>query len=277
MDETKPKPFIFVLMPFSESFIDVYEAGIKPACKDAGAYCERVDEQIFVESILERVYNQIAKADVVVAEMTGRNPNVFYETGYAHALNKRVILLTQNADDIPFDLKHYPHIVYGGKIAPLKSQLEARIRWCVENPRNSLSVVDTSFEVFIDGISLINSPEIPLLLEETSSTWASTHLQISIHNLSTKVVSPESLNVAIVTPNHVDISKKTFLPRTRLPDGRILHALQHDHLLFPDGWLPLEIPFHIRHKDYNIPETNMLLRLFTELEPKDYSFTVTRL
>jgi nucleoside 2-deoxyribosyltransferase len=57
--------------------------------------------------VLERVYNQIAKADIIVAEMTGRNANVFYETGYAHALNKRVVLLTQNANDIPFDLKHY--------------------------------------------------------------------------------------------------------------------------------------------------------------------------
>ncbi|HYG61069.1 MAG TPA: hypothetical protein VEL74_00690 [Thermoanaerobaculia bacterium] len=88
MEDTKPKSFVFVLMPFDESFDDVYEAGIKPACKDAGAYCERVDEQIFVESILARVYNQIAKADVIIAEMTGRNPNVFYEVGYAHALNK---------------------------------------------------------------------------------------------------------------------------------------------------------------------------------------------
>src|ERR1044071_6676009 len=134
MEETKSKPFVFVLMPFSQDFTDIYEAGIKPACRDAGAYCERVDEQIFVESILDRVYKQIAKADVIIAEMTGRNPNVFYETGYAHALNKTVILLTQNADDIPFDLKHYPHIVYGGKISSLKSQIEARIRWSIENP-----------------------------------------------------------------------------------------------------------------------------------------------
>ena len=67
MEETNPKPFVFVLMPFSEEFNDAYQVGIKPACKDAGAYCERVDEQIFVENILERVYNQIAKADIIVA------------------------------------------------------------------------------------------------------------------------------------------------------------------------------------------------------------------
>src|ERR671916_2540990 len=97
MEDTQPKTFVFVLMPFDTDFKDIYEVGIKPACKDAGAYCERVDEQIFVANIVERVYNQIAKADVIVAEMTGRNPYMFYEVGYAHALNKRVILLTQNA------------------------------------------------------------------------------------------------------------------------------------------------------------------------------------
>lgn len=138
MEEAKSKPFIFVLMPFNQDFTDIYDVGIKPACRDAGAYCERVDEQIFVESILQRVYKQIDKADIIIAEMTGRNPNVFYETGYAHALNKTVILLTQNADDIPFDLKHYPHIVYGGKISSLKSQLEARVRWYIDNPSERL-------------------------------------------------------------------------------------------------------------------------------------------
>jgi nucleoside 2-deoxyribosyltransferase len=150
MEDTNPKAFVFVLMPFGEDFRDVYEVGIKTACKDAGAYCERVDEQIFVESILERVYNQIAKADLIVAEMTGRNPNVFYEVGYAHALNKQVVLLTQNSEDIPFDLKHYPHIIYGGRIAALKSQLETRVRWCIENPREFLTKVDWRLEFLVN-------------------------------------------------------------------------------------------------------------------------------
>jgi hypothetical protein len=95
LKKTNAKPFVFVLMPFQADFDDIYHVGIKSACSSVGAYCERVDEQIFLENILERVYNQISKADIVVSEMTGRNPNVFYETGYAHALNKRVILLTQ--------------------------------------------------------------------------------------------------------------------------------------------------------------------------------------
>ena len=88
MASTEPKPFVFVLMPFNEGFDDTYELGIKEACKSAGAYCERVDEQIFLENVLDRVYNQIAKADIIVSDMSDQNPNVFYETGYGACARK---------------------------------------------------------------------------------------------------------------------------------------------------------------------------------------------
>jgi nucleoside 2-deoxyribosyltransferase len=129
MQGTQPKAFVFVLMPFDEAFRDTDQLGIKPAGDVAGAYGERVDEQIFQESILERIFNQIAKADLIISDMTGRTPNVFYETGYAHALGKKVILLTQRSEDIPFDLKYYPHIIYGGSIVSLKEERERRVRW----------------------------------------------------------------------------------------------------------------------------------------------------
>jgi len=92
---TRPKPFIFVLMPFDTEYDDIYKFGIKGAANEVGAYVERLDEQIFSEGMLDRIFNQISRADVIVADMTGRNPNVFYEVGYAHALGKIVLLLTK--------------------------------------------------------------------------------------------------------------------------------------------------------------------------------------
>nr|WP_249208546.1 nucleoside 2-deoxyribosyltransferase [Acetobacter okinawensis] len=85
----------------------------------------RVDEQIFhKEGIIERIYNQIDTADFIIADMTGMNPNVFYEVGYAHAKGKLCVLITNNAHDIPFDLRHHRHIIYGSSIASLKSKLK---------------------------------------------------------------------------------------------------------------------------------------------------------
>lgn len=126
---TVPKPFVFVLMPFQKAFDDIYRLGIRGAAEEVGAYAERVDEQMYKEGILDRIYNQINKADIIVADMTGKNANVFYEVGYAHALGKIVLLLTQDVNDIPFDLQHRPHIDYGGSIVTLKEKLTAWLRW----------------------------------------------------------------------------------------------------------------------------------------------------
>jgi hypothetical protein len=145
---TLPKPFIFVLMPFDSSFDDIYKFGIKGAAEDVGAYAERIDEQIFIEGMLDRIFNQISKADFVVADMTGRNPNVFYEVGYAHALGKIVILLTQDPKDIPFDLQHRQHTVYGGKIDLLRTELQNKFRWALQELKNKEAEIlpnDVSF------------------------------------------------------------------------------------------------------------------------------------
>jgi nucleoside 2-deoxyribosyltransferase len=96
--------FAFVLMPFNEEFDDIYKMGIKDTATSLGVKAERVDEQIFQEGILDRIYRQIEAADIVIADMSNQNPNVFYEVGYAHAKEKLCLLLTKNSEDIPFDL-----------------------------------------------------------------------------------------------------------------------------------------------------------------------------
>lgn len=158
------KPFCFVLMPFNEELDDIYELGIKQSCLEAGAYCERVDEQIFEgSSILERIYNQISEADIIIADLTDRNPNVFYEVGYAHALQKPTILLTKSAGDIPFDLKHYPHIIHEGKISKiLKGKLTTKIQWLIDNkigkysyPSNGefgFNILDKNNDTYKEGV-----------------------------------------------------------------------------------------------------------------------------
>jgi len=155
-NSTTPKPFGFVLMPFDAEFKNLYTYGIKGAAQDAGAYAERLDEQIFTEGMLERIYNQISKADFIVADMTGRNPNVFYEVGYAHALGKIVLLLTQNAKDIPFDLQHRQHIIYeGSKIELLRKSLTEKIVWAIAESRNRRGIRATErFLVSIRGTDI---------------------------------------------------------------------------------------------------------------------------
>jgi hypothetical protein len=145
-------------MPYDERLLDVYNLGIKPACKAAGANCERADEQLPGGIILEQVYKKIEKADLIISDMTGRNPNVFYEAGYAHALRKKVILLTQDVDDIPFNTNHYLHITYGMKgITELKNKLRKAVKGHLEQsdatqtPAEPTPAKQTPAEIIIES------------------------------------------------------------------------------------------------------------------------------
>ena len=155
------KKFVFVLMPFKDSFTDIYKFGIKQTCNDLNAYCERVDEQIYKERILDRIYNQISKADVLIADMTDQNANVFYEVGYAHGIGKHVILLTQKSEDIPFDFQHFPHIIYNGSIDLLREQLIKKLEWFL-NEENADILQDAEFNLnfLINGVEIIENSTI---------------------------------------------------------------------------------------------------------------------
>jgi nucleoside 2-deoxyribosyltransferase len=140
MGTTEIDIFAFVLMPFEKAYDDIYKLGIKETAAQLDIVAERIDEQIFQEGILDRIYRQIEVADIIIADMSGQNPNVFYEVGYAHAKGKLCILMTKDASDIPFDLKHHRHIVYGASINGLRDSLSEELVWAkneIENVRSS--------------------------------------------------------------------------------------------------------------------------------------------
>jgi len=181
-NSTLPKPFVFVLMPFDKDFDDIYKFGIKGAAEDVGAYAERLDEQLFVEGMLDRIFNQISKSDVLIADMTGRNPNVFYEVGYAHALGKIVLLLTKDSKDIPFDLTHRQHIIYGGSIEKLRSELAECLKWAINESKNQAEGKSSeciSLQIFgIDIPTTGTSEDIPIIDVKVQSLSFALPLQI---------------------------------------------------------------------------------------------------
>jgi hypothetical protein len=277
MESTSPKTFVFVMMPFSDEFSDIYDVGIEPACRDAGAYCERVDKQIFMESILERVYNQIAKADIIVAVMTGRNPNVFYEVGYAHALNKRVILLTQNSDDIPFDLKHYPHVIYGEKIITVKMELEKRVRWCIENQRNSSLTSAIDLQFFIRDTSEKNAGILKANFThkpEINFAGKGIRVSVDIYNPTGKVIDSDAISLSIISPVELGFEYPPVRSKVQLHDERYIYNLIGFYKLYPGGWDSIDIVMQDINFALMMKRGEFILRVFTELGPKDYEFIV---
>lgn len=106
----------FVMMPFAEPLGGYYKLIYEPAIEKAGLRPVRADDEIFATGkIVDQIWAGITSAKVLVAELTGRNPNVFYELGLAHALEKPVVLVSSNQEDVPFDLQHIRVIYYDMK------------------------------------------------------------------------------------------------------------------------------------------------------------------
>jgi hypothetical protein len=103
---------VFALMPFSDVFTDVWNLGIRPSIQSLGLSCKRADDFLHNRQIMEVIRENIRRARLLIADMTGNNPNVFYELGYAHALDKPVVLLTQDRKQVPFDLLGINSIEY---------------------------------------------------------------------------------------------------------------------------------------------------------------------
>jgi hypothetical protein len=102
----------FVLMPFAPEFDAAYRLFIKTALEEAGFDVKRADDLLNQRNIMQDVMHGIDSANLVIADLTGSNPNVFYELGIAHALEKPVILLTQSLEELPFDLRSYRVLEY---------------------------------------------------------------------------------------------------------------------------------------------------------------------
>lgn len=102
----------FVMMPFGEWFDRYYAEIYVPAIKEAGLEPIRADELFTTGSVVEQIWEQIEKAKLLLADLSGKNPNVFYELGLAHAAKKPVVFAAGQLDDVPFDLRHLRVIIY---------------------------------------------------------------------------------------------------------------------------------------------------------------------
>ena len=115
--EKKEGKYIFVIMPLKAEFDSVYST-IRAACgKFPGVTFDRADDWSQTGRITDQIIAALKAADLVIADITGPNPNVMYELGYAHALEKTVIVLNEDRDS-PFDVRDYRQILYAGSDLP---------------------------------------------------------------------------------------------------------------------------------------------------------------
>ena len=127
MTENK-KQSVFVLMPLDGEFDLVYKHFLKPVLEESGFDVDQAADIQSQQNILRDIIRGIKESDLILADLTNANPNVFYELGIAHAFRKPVVLVTQDIEDVPFDLKSYRLIEYSThfvKIEAAKAKLSS--------------------------------------------------------------------------------------------------------------------------------------------------------
>ena len=154
-------------MPFDKEFDAVYEGFIKPALEEAGFEVDRADNIESQQNILRDIIEKIDQSALIIADLTGANPNVFYELGLTHAIRRPVILITQSVSDVPFDLKSYRLLEYSTHfqdIEKAKGQLASYARgFATGSLRFGSPVTD-----FYSGGPVQNDPVNPTQSEVTS-------------------------------------------------------------------------------------------------------------
>lgn len=223
----------FVIMPFAKEFDDIYQLGIKETAKSENVIAYRLDEELFNEGMLEKIYKEIENADFIIADLTNKNANVFYELGYAHALGKLTILLTKESSDIPFDLKHKRHIIYGNSITHLQEQLKKNIKWAkseiVQNKKIPLEVdIKTTGELFTTDEYAEAILDFKIDIENISNNLAIEILGIYLHSTKQWNISQESKKV----PN-----KKSDIK----PFSYKYHLNSDIHKLPKNGWTQINL------------------------------------
>lgn len=132
----------FVIMPFSKERKEVFTYGIAPACKRAGFEAVRVDQLKGVFNINRKIIEHLFCSDVVIAEITDKNPNVFYEMGVSHAIGNKTIMIAQSSKELPFDISNYRCLIYEQSVEGLQhlqeqifDSLQELEKWS-KNPSN---------------------------------------------------------------------------------------------------------------------------------------------
>ena len=143
-----------------------------------------------------------------MAELTGKNPNVFYELGLAHALNKPVILVAQTLDDLPFDLRHLRTIIYSTQSVDWSKQLYEKV---VSSARDFLSRSQPSQFMLATSRDLIERRKVDTVRWHTLSAAEQADLYVRFnklrgrYNLPTRPLAPNDAQVALQDSRPIDL------------------------------------------------------------------------
>ena len=170
----KPIGNCFVMMPFKEPYNTYYLSILKPAVVAANLEPLRGDSLFRPSPIMADVWQMIQDANVLLAELTGKNPNVFYELGLAHAIGKPIVLISETIDDVPFDLQPLRVILYDKNDPAWGNKLKILITSSLEE------TLSTPIEAVPQMFRKKSKSQVPIESDSTSSKIKSLENRLDI-------------------------------------------------------------------------------------------------
>jgi hypothetical protein len=140
------KDICFVIMPFRGWHDRYYREIYRQAIFDAGLEPRRADDLFRPATIVKEIWELTKTAKILLADLSGKNPNVMYELGLAHAITKPVVLVTESMEDVPFDLRALRVLEYDKNAPRWADELQANITQALQEVlENPIAAVPTPF------------------------------------------------------------------------------------------------------------------------------------
>ncbi|MDN4086012.1 hypothetical protein [Paenibacillus polymyxa] len=224
---------VSVLMPFNDKSNKLYEDFLTPFINDLGLEVRRGDDFFNSSAVIEDIWQMINESVLIIADLTGKNANVFYEVGIAHTLGKNVILITQNEEDIPFDLKHLRYFSYDPTSEVSMNKLKANLNKAINEYKDS---IDIPRDIRDSVISEEQTYEAVKNIEIGNSVWAyedySESLLLFVKETSEKIKRLKNNKNFFISP-FLDDSTKILLFKINFGED----ISEEDFIL---GFLPLD-------------------------------------
>jgi hypothetical protein len=159
----------FVLMPFGVPFDRYYANIFIPAIEKTGLNAVRADSLFRSSPIMGDIWRLVSQAKVLLADLSGKNPNVFYELGLAHAAGKPVVLVSSNIDDVPFDLRGLRVLIYDKENENWGDELQQNIS---KSLKETLADVNSAVPPMFLGVQKVTRPSEDALAAELRGIWS---------------------------------------------------------------------------------------------------------
>jgi hypothetical protein len=212
--ETNKQDTCFIIMPFGEWFDTYYESIYLPAIEATGLIARRADNLYRPSAIINDIWALTSEAKLILADLSEKNANVFYELGMAHALAKPAILVTESMEDVPFDLRSLRVIVYEKNRPDWGDALREKIQLAIKEVL--VSPLEAVLPTFIKVKESSSQPTVSKVDKELIS------LRQDVDRLSRELRLATSASVPYLTNSARNILDATPLDALYVPNSRIV-------------------------------------------------------